>query len=85
MSEHRGGRPATTRRAPWREALEADGRFEPLADEEATHEQTTDRERLLAMIASFSWIGGLPDDRRDGRCSPRAARCSSATASTRSR
>jgi SAM-dependent methyltransferase len=52
-------------RAPWREALDADSRFEPLEDEDATHEQTTDRERLLAMIDSFSWIGGLPDDRRE--------------------
>jgi SAM-dependent methyltransferase len=51
-------------RGPWRDALAADGRFAPLQDEEATHQQTTDRERLLAMIASFSWIGGLPDDRR---------------------
>jgi SAM-dependent methyltransferase len=51
-------------RGPWRDALAADGRFAPLQDDEATHQQTTDRERLLAMVASFSWIGGLPDDRR---------------------
>jgi ubiquinone/menaquinone biosynthesis C-methylase UbiE len=49
---------------PWREALAADGRFEALRDEEATHEQRTDRDALVAMIASFSSIGGLPDDRR---------------------
>jgi SAM-dependent methyltransferase len=51
-------------RGPWRDALAADGRFAPLQDEETTHQQTTDRERLLAMVASFSWIGGLSDDRR---------------------
>jgi SAM-dependent methyltransferase len=64
LGEHRVAGP-DYERAPWRDALTADGRFEPLHDEETTHEQTTDRERLLAMIASFSWIGGLPDDRRD--------------------
>jgi SAM-dependent methyltransferase len=51
-------------RGPWRDALAADGRFTALQDEEATHQQTTDRERVLAMVASFSWIGSLPDDRR---------------------
>lgn len=56
--------PPGRERAPWREALEADSRFEPLHDEEATHEQRTDREGLVAMIGSFSFIGGLPDDRR---------------------
>jgi SAM-dependent methyltransferase len=49
---------------PWREAIEADGRFGPLHDEEAPHEQRTDRDGAVAMIASFSAIGGLPDDRR---------------------
>lgn len=48
---------------PWREALEAEPRFGPLRDEEATHDHVTDRERLLAEIASFSSIGGLPPDR----------------------
>ncbi len=64
LEEYRAGGP-DYERAAWRDALTADDRFEPLANEEATHEQTTDRERVLAMIASFSWIGGLPDDRRD--------------------
>ena len=49
---------------PWREALEADERFEPPRDETAAHEHPTDRERMVAEIASFSSIGGLPDDLR---------------------
>ena len=64
LDEYRAAGP-DYERAAWRDALAADGRFDPLHDEEATHEEPTDRERLLAMIASFSWIGGLPDDRRD--------------------
>jgi len=48
----------------WREALEADERFEPPEDEVAVHEHATDRERMVAEIASFSSIGGLPEDRR---------------------
>jgi SAM-dependent methyltransferase len=49
---------------PWRETIEADARFGPLHDEEAPHEQRIDREGQVAMIASFSAIAGLPDDRR---------------------
>jgi SAM-dependent methyltransferase len=49
---------------PWREAIEADGHFGPLHDEEVPHEQPTDRDRLIAMLSSFSAIAGLPDDRR---------------------
>jgi len=63
LGDHRVAGP-DYERAPWRDALVSDGRFEPLQDEEATHEQTTDRERLLAMLASFSWIADLPDDAR---------------------
>lgn len=61
---YRGG-PLGRERAPWRQALDAERRLGPLHDEEeATHDQATDRERLLALIASFSFVGGLPDDRR---------------------
>ena len=49
---------------PWRETIEADARFGPLRDEEAPHVQRTDRDRVVAMIASFSAIAGLPADRR---------------------
>jgi SAM-dependent methyltransferase len=45
----------------WREALAA--QFGALAVEEGRHEQTVDREQLVAQLASFSWIGGLPPDR----------------------
>jgi SAM-dependent methyltransferase len=50
---------------PWREVLEREERFEPLRDETTEHEHRTDREGLVALIASFSWIGSLPRDRRD--------------------
>jgi len=46
----------------WREALEA--QFGELEVEEGRHEQTVDREQLIAQLASFSWIGGLPADQR---------------------
>jgi SAM-dependent methyltransferase len=63
VQRHDQGEPRFER-APWREGLEADGRFDTLRDEEASHEQLTDREGLIAKIASFSYIGGQPDDRR---------------------
>jgi ubiquinone/menaquinone biosynthesis C-methylase UbiE len=47
---------------PWREALEAEPRLGPLHDEEAIHEQSTNRELMIAQIASFSSIGSLPPD-----------------------
>jgi SAM-dependent methyltransferase len=67
VQEHRveSATPPGRERVPWREALEADSRFGPLEDEEAAHEQRTDRDGVVAMIGSFSFIGGLPDDRRD--------------------
>jgi SAM-dependent methyltransferase len=49
---------------PWRAALEAEPRLGPLNDQEVDHEHRTDRERMVAMIASFSAIGSLPEDRR---------------------
>jgi ubiquinone/menaquinone biosynthesis C-methylase UbiE len=51
------------RMVPWREALEA--QFGELEMEEGRHERATDREELIALIASFSWVGGLPADKRD--------------------
>ncbi len=54
----------TRESSPWREALEADARFEAIADEEAPHVQHTNRDEMVANIASFSSIGGLPDDAR---------------------
>jgi len=50
---------------PWREALEAEPRFGPLSDAEVVHEHRTDRDGIVAMVASWSSIGGLPEDRRD--------------------
>jgi SAM-dependent methyltransferase len=49
---------------PWREALDREARFGPLVDDEVAHEQRTDRDGIVAMIASFSSIGALPDGRR---------------------
>jgi ubiquinone/menaquinone biosynthesis C-methylase UbiE len=49
----------------WREALERDDRFEPLREETTEHEQRTDRDGIVALIASFSWVGGLPAEQRD--------------------
>jgi SAM-dependent methyltransferase len=64
--EHRQTKATNLRdTVPWREGLEAEPRFGPLRDEEATHDHLTDREMLLAEIASFSSIGGLPPDRHD--------------------
>lgn len=51
------------RMVPWREALEA--QFGELDKEEGRHEHTAGREEMIALIASFSWIGGLPPDERD--------------------
>jgi ubiquinone/menaquinone biosynthesis C-methylase UbiE len=50
----------TPGKVKWREALEA--QFGQLKVEEGRHEQTVDREQLIAQLASFSWIGGLPPD-----------------------
>jgi hypothetical protein len=49
---------------PWREALEASRWFGPLADGTVDHSQRTDRDGIVAMLSSFSWIGGLPDGER---------------------
>jgi ubiquinone/menaquinone biosynthesis C-methylase UbiE len=48
---------------PWRAALEAEPRFGPLHDEEATHDHVTTADELVDQIASFSSIGALPPDR----------------------
>jgi SAM-dependent methyltransferase len=50
---------------PWREALEAEPRFGPLHDTTLEHEQPTDLDGIVAMLASFSWIGGLPAEERE--------------------
>jgi SAM-dependent methyltransferase len=64
VMKHRLGDPGYMRETvPWREGLEAEPRFGPLHDEEATHEHLVDRETNLAGIASISGIGALPPDR----------------------
>jgi SAM-dependent methyltransferase len=66
LAEHALEESGATLRANqrWREAIEADGRFGALHDEDAPHEQPMDRDRQLAMLASFSAVAGLPGDRR---------------------
>jgi SAM-dependent methyltransferase len=48
-------------KVPWRAALEAE--FGPLEEEIVDREHVTDRERVVAEIASHSSIGALPPDR----------------------
>jgi SAM-dependent methyltransferase len=48
----------------WRRAFEHGDLFEPLASGCAQHEQTLDREGVLAQIASWSWVAALPDAER---------------------
>jgi SAM-dependent methyltransferase len=50
-------------KVPWREALEGDGRFGPLREEEVLHDQGMDREGILAMIGSFSSVAAAPPER----------------------
>jgi SAM-dependent methyltransferase len=49
---------------PWREALEASAWFGPLTEVTVEHGQRTDRDGIVALLSSFSWIGGLPDGER---------------------
>jgi ubiquinone/menaquinone biosynthesis C-methylase UbiE len=59
---HRQPGPFRPDTVPWREALEQ--QFGALSETEGRHEQATDRDDMVAMIASFSSIGGLPPDER---------------------
>ncbi len=62
VAAHRLPGPYMPDAVPWRAALEK--QFGELSDTEGRHEQTTGRDDLIAMIASFSSIGALPPDRR---------------------
>lgn len=50
---------------PWREALEASRWFGPQNDATLEHDQRTDRDGIVALLSSFSWIGGLPAGERE--------------------
>jgi SAM-dependent methyltransferase len=50
--------------APWEEVLDGLRVFEPLRQAEAHHDQVVDADGFVAMIASWTWIVALPDDRR---------------------
>jgi hypothetical protein len=45
-------------------ALEDDGAFGPVREIVLTSVLTSDRERILAYLATVSWVGALPADRR---------------------
>jgi SAM-dependent methyltransferase len=63
VMKHRMGPPGYMRETvPWRAGLEAEPRFGPLHDEEATHDHVVDRAAILAGVASISGIGALPAD-----------------------
>ena len=47
-----------------RGAVAASAAFGPLALAEIRHERATDRDRLLAQVASMSFVGGLPEPER---------------------
>ena len=50
----------------WRAALDrAHDRFEPLRVRAIAHEHALDQEAFVAGVASFSFIGAMPDDERD--------------------
>ena len=61
LRSHRIEHPRAPDKVAWQEALEAV--FGPLEEELAEHEHVTDRDRLIAELASHSSIGGLPPDR----------------------
>jgi SAM-dependent methyltransferase len=61
VKAHRLPGPQMSDEVPWREAIEA--QFGPTTEAEAAHDQVSDRELMIAEIASFSSIGGLPPDR----------------------
>jgi SAM-dependent methyltransferase len=60
---YRGEHPAFGER-PAAAALEEDAAFGPVHEQVITGEAESDRERILAYIATLSWIGRLSDDRR---------------------
>jgi SAM-dependent methyltransferase len=45
-------------------ALEADPAFAPREQQTVSHDHVTDREGLVANVASISYVGGLPDAER---------------------
>jgi SAM-dependent methyltransferase len=45
-------------------ALEEDGAFGPVREKVVSTEQSSDRERILAYLATVSWVGSLEADRR---------------------
>jgi SAM-dependent methyltransferase len=62
VKAHRIPGPQMPDAVPWRESLEA--QFGPLTVAEGRHEHAADRDELVAQIASFSSIGGLPAGKR---------------------
>ncbi len=63
LAVSRPDHPAYAGRSP-AAALEQDGCFGPVRERTVTDEQPTDRARILAYLASVSWIATLPEHRR---------------------
>ena len=50
--------------APWQEVLDGLDLFEPLREAQVEHVHALDPDGFVAMVASWTWIVALPDDRR---------------------
>lgn len=60
----RGEHPAFSERGA-AAALEEDGAFGEVTERLISYEQLSDRARILDYLASFSWVGALPAERRE--------------------
>jgi SAM-dependent methyltransferase len=63
LAVHRRDHPGFAERSPGA-ALDEDPAFGPVREEVITAQETSDRERILTWIATFSWIGRLSATRR---------------------
>jgi SAM-dependent methyltransferase len=50
--------------APWQEVLDGLGLFAPLRQAEVEHVHVLDPDGFVAMVASWTWIVAMPDERR---------------------
>jgi SAM-dependent methyltransferase len=63
LVRERGEHPAFSERGA-AAALEEDGAFGPVSERLVSCEQLSDRARILDYVASVSWVGALPAERR---------------------
>ncbi|HEY7836444.1 MAG TPA: class I SAM-dependent methyltransferase [Solirubrobacteraceae bacterium] len=64
INEMRPDHPAFNARGP-AAALEEDPAFGPVRQTKVTSRRELDRDRLVALIASFSWVAALPEAERE--------------------